>query len=60
MLALWHAHLHALKPEIVRRGLVLIEVDGNAPIDTNVALLRQRLRQIASASAEELPSLHPQ
>ena len=58
VLALWHAQLQALKSEIVRRGLVLIEVDGNAPIDTNVALLRQGLRQIAGtgAGAEGLPS----
>ena len=55
VLAQWHAHLHALKPEIVRRGLVLIEVDGSAPIDTNVALLRLRLRQIASASRTKGP-----
>ena len=55
VLTQWHAHLHALKPEIVRRGLVLIDVDGTAPIDTNVAVLRLRLRQIASASRTKGP-----
>ena len=56
VLALWYAQLHALKCEIVRRGLVLIEVDGDAPIDTNIALLRRRLRQIAGEDEAEQPS----
>ena len=61
VLAQWQTHLDALKPEIVRRGLPLIEVDGNAPIDGNVALLRLRLRQLlAGEGPAARPSLHPQ
>jgi hypothetical protein len=51
----WRAQLHALRAEIARRGLTLIDVDGRAPVDVNVALLRKRLWQIAAADADDEP-----
>ncbi len=53
VLTLWRAQLQALRPEIARRGLPLIDIDGSAPIDTNVALLREKLRQMMATEADD-------
>lgn len=48
VLGLWLHQLEALKLEIYKRGLLLIEVDGSAPIESNVETLHERLKRLAN------------
>lgn len=51
-LAVWSRQLEALKAEIRGRGFELIEVDGRAPVDANIALLEDRLRRFTGTGDE--------